>query len=174
MRLQFARDWEQANELDTPGAAAIQAIKNKPQTVGALCRSGNKDLVTLHITEAVATYVSMLPPARAVTAEAVIAMGKAFTELPDLRHLTLAELKTFLAMAFKRQHFGKLYGGFGYDTLLEWFNHYLEARATAIIDYRENEHNAVTAFEKGRRTRSDGDSWGVTTPGDLIKGEGDK
>lgn len=146
----------------------MAAITQRAQTIGSLTRAGAKDLVVLHVTEAVATYVSMLPPSRGLTTEAVIAIGKTFCDLPDLKHLTLSELRTFLSMALKRQGFGKTYGGFGYDTLLEWFNAYLDARLCAIIDYRDNEHLARTGQEKRRRYRTDGDAWGSTTPGEIL------
>lgn len=129
------------------------------------CQHSAQQLVTLTVTEAIATYVSMLPASRAVAAEACIAMGKAFADLPEVRNLTLPELKTFLELAFKRQAFGKLYGGFGYDTLVEWLNAYFDERTEGIVQHRENQHLLATQSEKHRRDRQEGDAWAA---GDLI------
>ena len=161
MRKQFAQDWQQASEHPTTASAALEAVKTSAPHLGALYTAGLREVVVLHITEAVATYVSMLPTSRAVPAEAVIAIGKTFADLPEVRNLTLAELKTFMAFAFKRQAYGKLYGGFGYDTLLEWLQAYMAERTEAIVSYREQQHTAYTAGEKSRRNRQDGDAWGA-------------
>lgn len=167
LRQQFAQNWTESVECLTVKAAAIDALETGKPRLGLLFDNGCKDLVTLHVTEAIATYVSMLPANRGVAPDAVIAMGKAFVDLPEARHLTLSELKTFLAMAFKRQTYGKLYGGFGYDTLMEWFNSYMEDRYRAVIDYREAQHNQITAREKTRRDRQDGDAWGSNHIGEI-------
>lgn len=161
MRKQFAQDWQQASEHPTTRTAALEAVTAGHPCLGTLYKAGLHDLVVLHITEAVATYVSMLPNSRAVSAEAVIAMGKTFADLPEVRNLTLAELKTFMAFAFKRQAYGKLYGGFGYDTLVEWLQAYMAERTEVIVNYREQQHTQHTAPEKTRRNRSDGDAWGA-------------
>lgn len=119
------------------------------------------------VSEAIASYVSMLPSSRGLSPQGIIAMADAFTQLPELRHLTITELRTFLALAFRRQAYGKLYGGFGFDTLMEWFHTYLEDRQLAIVTYREAEHATRTAMEKGRRERHDGDAWGGGEIGDI-------
>lgn len=123
-------------------------------------RAGGTELVKLHITEAIATYVSLLPANKGVTPEAIITMGSYLTEHPNLKHLSITDLKTFFNLAFKQQKFGKLYGGFGYDTLLDWFNQYFDLRMEEVVNYREREHSNYTAQEKVRRDRSEGDAFG--------------
>lgn len=135
-------------------------------TVGMALREGQKELVQLHCTEAIATYLSLLPASRSLQPNAILTIGEYFTDIPELKHLTLDELKTFFQFAFKQQRYGKLYGGFGYDTLLDWFNQFWEERLTAIIDYRENQHNNRTAYEKSNRYRSEGDAFGI---GEILK-----
>jgi hypothetical protein len=165
---QFAKAWQAAPSHRTATSAAVVAITTGEPAIGALYRQSAgkaQELVTLQVTEAIATYVSMLPTSRAVAAEACIAMGKAFADLTEVRNLTLGELKTFLELAFKRQAFGKLYGGFGYDTLVEWLNAYFDERTEGIVQHRENQHLLATQGEKHRRNRQEGDAWAA---GDLI------
>lgn len=146
--------------FNTIESCVKHSITTGEDKVGAVIRNGGKDLIQLHVTEAIATYVSLLPANKGVSTEAVITMGKYLTEHPDLKHLSLSELKTFFNMAFKQQRFGKLYGGFGYDTLLEWFNQFFDLRIQEVINIRENEHNRITAHEKDKRNRTDGDAFG--------------
>lgn len=126
-------------------------------------RAGGTEVIKLHICEAIATYVSLLPQSKAVTPEAILTMGSYLTEHPDLKHLSITDLKTFFNLAFKQQKFGKLYGGFGYDTLLDWFNQYFELRTQEVINYREREHTNYTALEKRQRDRTEGDAFGGFT-----------
>lgn len=137
------------------------AIQSKEPSVGAMIRNGGMDIVKVHVTEAIATYVSLLHNSRAISVESIITMAEYFLEHQDVKHLKASELKTFFLMAFKRQKYGKLYGGFGYDTLLEWLNKFLDERLDAILDYRDKEHTANTYYEKQRRTRSEGDAFGI-------------
>ena len=145
-----------------------ECINTNELTIGAIARNDNQQFIVATIGESVAFYNSMLPTGKALSVAGVINIASTFAEHPDLRHLKLSELKTFLSMAFKTQKFGKLYGGFGYDTLLDWFNIFNEQRLERTIDYRENEHHQITTFEKQRRTRSEGDAFGSV--GSVIKG----
>jgi hypothetical protein len=161
LQKQFGQVWMQTAGKESPGAAAIQTITSQLPHIGAMYRDGYRDYIILHITEAIANYVAMLPSNRAVGVDAVISMGKTFADLPEVRHLSLTELKTFFHMAFARQSFGKLYGGFGYDTLVEWLKAYMDQRTDAIVDYREQMHTQFTNTEKATRSRADGDAWGL-------------
>lgn len=135
-------------------------ITSNEAKVGQIMRDGGTDLIRLHVTEAIATYVSLLPSSRMVTPEAIVTMGQYLTEHPDIKHLSVTELKTFFNLAFKQQRFGKLYGGFGYDTLLDWFNQFFEMRIQEVVEYREKQHTYYTQNEKVRRDRSEGDAFG--------------
>lgn len=145
-----------------------ECINSNELTIGAIARNDNQQFIVATIGESVAFYNSMLPTGKALSVAGVMNIASTFAEHPDLRHLKLSELKTFFSMAFKTQKFGKLYGGFGYDTLLDWFNQFNEQRLERTIDYRENEHHQNTTFEKQRRTRSEGDAFGSI--GSVIKG----
>lgn len=136
-------------------------IQSKEPSLGVIMRNGGEDLVRVHVMEAIATYVSMLHASRAIGVDAIVAIVQQFMQHPDVKQLRPSELKTFFALAFTQQRYGKLYGGFGYDTLLEWFNTFYNERIDCIVEYRENEHQRATMWEKQSRYRSDGDAFGV-------------
>jgi hypothetical protein len=136
------------------------SIQSNETKIGQVIREGGLELIKLHVTEAIATYISLLPQSKSMSPEAIITMGTYLSEHPDMRHLSISELKTFFNLAFKQQRFGKLYGGFGYDTLLDWFNQYFDLRMQEVINYREREHTYNTQQEKQRRERTDGDAFG--------------
>lgn len=167
MRTHYETQLQQAKECDTIKSAVIVSLQSEETRCVELLRNGNKELLQMYLTAEIATYASLLPASRSLSPEAVVTMGKQFIEHPDVRHLSLSELKTFLSLAFKRQSFGKLYGGFGYDTLLEWFNLFYAQRIDEIIDYREQTHTKYTQSEKTTRTRSEGDAWGAIS--DIVK-----
>jgi hypothetical protein len=148
-------------------------MENKSIRVGEIIRNGGKDLILLHVTDAIANFVIMLPPQRGVSTEAVIQISKAFTELHELKHLSIDELKTFLSLALKKMKFGKLYAGFGYDTLIEWFNAYFEERTEEVIRFRQEQHSNNSANEKTRRERSDGGAFGTDVL-NILKNKGNE
>ena len=162
------KEWQTANAYESVATMVRECINTNELTIGAIARNDNQQFIVATIGESVAFYNSMLPTGKALSVAGVMNIASTFAEHPDLRHLKLSELKTFLSMAFKTQKFGKLYGGFGYDTLLDWFNIFNEQRLERTIDYRENEHHQITTFEKQRRTRSEGDAFGSV--GSVIKG----
>ena len=143
-------------------------IDKERTTLAKIIKTGSKDLIQIHVTEAIASYVSLLSNGKGVTNQAIITMGEYLTDNPELQQLTVCELKTFINLAFKQQKYGKLYGGFGYDVLLDWLNQFLDERFTVLMDVRENQHRQNTTFEKQRRTRSEGDAFGSI--GSYIKG----
>lgn len=153
---------QEAKVCNDVNDAVVITFKNNLTRVGELMREGQKELITMFITAEVAQYCAMLPASRSVSPEVVMLIGKTFSEHPDVRHLSLTELKTFLSLAFKRQEYGKLYGGFGYDTLLEWFNLFYIQRTESVMNYREQEHTIRTQREKIARYRQDGDAFGAT------------
>lgn len=149
-----------------------QTVNNMQRvTVGLMMRDGQKELIQLHCTEAIATYVSLLPQSRSLPPNVILTMGEYFVDLPELKHLTIEELKTFFNLAFKQQRYGKLYGGFGYDILVDWFNQFFSDRCDEVIAFREQEHINITATEKMRRDRSEGDAFGI---GEIIKNNDDR
>lgn len=162
------KEWETANAYESVTSMVTQCINDDKLTIGKLIRSEQKPYVIATISEAVAFYNSMLPSQRALSVQGIINIATTFTDHPDMKHLSLSELKTFFNLAFKQQKFGKLYGGFGYDTLLDWFNLFFEERMQETIRYRENQHVQQTMYEKQRRTRSEGDAFGSI--GSVIKG----
>ena len=117
-----------------------------------------RDVIRLHVTEAIATYVSLLPAGRGVSTGTIITMGDYFTDHPLLRQLTPDELKTFFQFAFRQQKYGKLYAGFGYDTLLEWLEAFFDERCEMSGQVNEQRHTQYTASEKRGRYRSEGDA----------------
>lgn len=162
------KEWQTANAYESITTMVRECINSNESTIGAITRSNNHQFVVATIGESIAFYNSMLPTGKALSVQGVMNIASTFAEHPDLRHLRFSELKTFFTMAFKQQKFGKLYGGFGYDTLLDWFNLFMQQRLELLIDFRENEHAQITAFEKQRRTRSEGDAFGSI--GSVIKG----
>ena len=134
-------------------------VKNRdtyPSTsVYSILISENADAVTGMIAEAIANYVMLLPANRTLNANSVIAISKAFTNHPDIKQLRLHELKSFFHMAFIEMKFGKAYGGFGYDTLIDWFNQFNDLKFDETIRFRENEHMQQTSFEKQRREKGE-------------------
>ena len=143
-------------------------INKDRTTLAKIINSGSKQIVQLHITEAIASYVSLLSNSKGVSNQAILTMGEYLTDNAELQQLSVTELKTFINLAFKQQKYGKLYGGFGYDVLLNWLNEFLDERFTAVMNYRDNEHRQNTTFEKQRRTRSEGDAFGSI--GSIYKG----
>jgi hypothetical protein len=146
------------------------ALTNQSVSIADVIRNGGKQMIQLHITSALATYLSLIPASRGLSNDSILAIGELFTDHPEIKHITIDELKLFLTFAFKQQKYGKLYGGFGYDTLLEWWNEYFEDRTKEVIKYRENEHTTQTTFEKGRRDRTV-DAFGIKTIKDISDGE---
>ena len=124
-------------------------------SIYSILNSENADFVTGMIAESIANYVMLLPANRSLNANSVIAISKAFTNHPDIKQLRITELKSFFQMAFIEMKFGKAYGGFGYDTLIDWFNQFNELRFEEVIRYRENEHMQQTTFEKQRREKGE-------------------
>ena len=145
---------------DDKGFTSISSmVKNRdasPSTsIYSILNSPDKDFVTGIIAEAIASYVMLLPANRTINANSVIAISQAFTNHPDIKQLRLNELKSFFNMAFVEMKFGKAYGGFGYDTLIDWFNQFNEMKFEEVIRYRENEHMHHTTFEKQRREKGE-------------------
>lgn len=156
----FEKNWKTSLVFESADTAAVMALQSGDTYLGKFMDTGLKPILQARIAEAIGRYQLILPQGRSISPEAVLAMSEDFADHPLVRNLTISELKTFLTMAFKRQAFGKLYGGFGFDTLLEWFNTYMEDRALAVADYRYNQHLTLTSQEKGRRDRQEGDAWG--------------
>ena len=152
--------------------AMVKATIDKDRTTLAkMIKTGSKQIVQLHITEAIANYVSLLSNSKGISNQAILTMGEYLTDNPELQNLSVAELKTFINLAFKQQKYGKLYGGFGYDVLLDWLNQFLDERFTEVINVRDNQHRQNTTFEKQRRSRSEGDAFGSI--GSYMKGGND-
>lgn len=153
-----------------PYASIESMVKNRDQhpstSIFSILASDNADAVTGMIAEAIANYVMLLPANRSINANSVIAISKAFTNHPDIKQLRLQELKSFFNMAFVEMKFGKAYGGFGYDTLIDWFNQFNDLRFDEVIRYRENDHMQTTSFEKQRREK--GEMLGINQ---IIKGK---
>lgn len=160
LRKHYEIEFTAAETFTSITTATQYALQHKTTRIGELIRNDCREIVQLHITEAISSFVMLLPAQRTITPQAVLQIGKLFTENDDLKHLSIQELKTFLSLAFKQMKFGKLYAGFGYDTLLDWFAQYCEDRMSEVIKYRENEHIRHTMYEKQRRNRSDGDAFG--------------
>lgn len=147
----------------------VKATIDKDRTtLSKIIKSGNKQVVQLNITEAIATYVSLLSNNKGVSNQAILTMGEYLTDNAELQQLSVCELKTFINLAFKQQKYGKLYGGFGYDVILDWLNQFLDERFAELMNARENQHRQNTSFEKQRRLRSEGDTFGSI--GSYIKG----
>lgn len=160
----FEKNWAQAEHFGAIDKAAINAITQPNVHIGKFLDNGCQTVFQIKIGEQIADYVSMLPSGRGLNSQGIISMTKAFSSLPELRHLSMSELKTFFTLAFKRQYFGKLYGGFGYDTLMDWWNSYLDQRQEAILTYRENEH---LRYKSQGRERGLNDTWGNNSIGDI-------
>lgn len=143
-------------------------LDGKCTTVYEAIRNGHKDLISGFLVAEVSEFCKMLPPGRSLPAPSIIAIGKTFTENPELKNLSFVELKTFLSLALKRMKYGKLYAGFGYDTLLEWFEQFNSERMQSIVEYREGQHAQYTASEKIQRNRNYGDEWGVNQLNEII------
>jgi hypothetical protein len=144
-------------------------IDNDLTRICDVYKNGHQDLIVGFIISELSDFCSMLPQQKTITPQAVILMGKSFAENPDVKNLSFTELKTFLSLALKRMKYGKLYGGFGYDTLIDWFTHFYNERVESIIDYRESKHSFYTQNEKVKRYRSEGDSFGANSIKDIIK-----
>jgi hypothetical protein len=145
------------NSVNSMVKATIDKDKT---TLSKIINSGSKQIVQLHITEAIATYVSLLSNSKGVSNQAILTMGEYLTDNKELQQLSVCELKTFINLAFKQQQYGKLYGGFGYDVLLDWLNQFLDERFAEVMNVRDNQHRQHTTFEKQRRSRSEGDAFG--------------
>jgi hypothetical protein len=142
-----------------PFTSIQSMVKNRDlqtsTSIYSILQSENADFITGMIAESIANYVMLLPANRTINANSVIAISKAFTNHPDLKQLRVNELKSFFHMAFIEMKFGKAYGGFGYDTLIDWFNQFNELKFEEVIRYRENEHMEQTTFEKQRREKGE-------------------
>ena len=150
----YAQQFKQASEFTSIMKATEHALSGTDVRIAEILRTGNSNIVKVHIAEAIASYVELVHPNRGITPEQIMNMSDAFLSHPDLRHLSVSELKTFFAMAFKTQRLGsgKLYAGFGYDVLLEWFADYYRQRMDAVITFRERQHSEYKVRE---RTRDD-------------------
>lgn len=158
--------WDNANTYDDITTMVIQTIQQDEPCIGQLIRFNQKNFIINKISEAVAMYNSMLPQQRAISVQGIVNIASSFAEHPDVKNLSLSEMKSFFKMAFQQHRFGKIYAGFGYDTLIDWFNLFFEQRTQAVIEFRENQHQQFTMFEKQRRTRSEGDAFGSV--GEII------
>ena len=160
---------KEAKECESIQTAVALTLSSEIPSVYSVAKSGNIEVVQKYIAAEVAQFCSMLPTARSVSPEAVLNIAKSFSQHPDVRNFSLVELKTFLSLALKRMAFGKLYGGFGYDTLLDWLVQYNNERTERILDYRDSEHAQFTAREKIQRNRNYGDEWGVNDINQIIE-----
>jgi hypothetical protein len=174
LRTHYEMQLQEAKEFESISNAVVNTIETNQPRCAELIRNGNKELLQMYITAEIATFASVLPASRSVTPEAVIQIGKMFSEHPDVRHLSLSELKTFLSLAFKRQAFGKLYGGFGYDTLLEWFGLFFAQRIDEVINHRVQTHNQRVQNEKHTRNRQEGDAFGANHINTIVKNNNTK
>jgi hypothetical protein len=132
--------------------AAEYAMCSTEVRIAEILRTGHREIVKVHVAEAIASYVELVHPNRGITAEQIVNMSDAFLHHPDIRHLSVSELKTFFTLAFKVQKLGsgKLYAGFGYDVLLEWFADYYNQRMNAVIALRERQHSEFKSRERIR------------------------
>lgn len=159
----YEQSLTQVKAAPTIKTLVATTLNSNDASVGRMLANGGEAIVKVHVMEAVASYVSVLHPSRAISVESIVAMVDYFVHNDDVKQLKPVDLKTFFDLAFKRQKYGKLYGGFGYDTLLEWLNAFLDERMEEILNYREQQHDALTTYEKQRRTRSEGDAFGINS-----------
>lgn len=163
MHNHYERSLKETKPAPTIKTLVALTLNSKDASVGRMIRDGAEAVVKVHVMEAVASYVSVLHPSRGVSVESIVTMVDYFVNNDDVKQLKPVDLKTFFDLAFKRQKYGKLYGGFGYDTLLEWLNLFLDERMEEVINYREQQHQSFTTFEKQRRTREEGDAFGINS-----------
>lgn len=168
MRKLYETQLREAKTCESINTAVAISLDNDSPRIYDIVKNGNNDILIAYVVSELSSFCAMIPANRSATPEAVIAMGKAFAENPDVKNLSFIELKTFLSLALKRMKFGKLYGGFGYDTLIDWFEQFQIERINSIIDYREAKHNQYTSNEKTTRKRIEGDAFGSNSINEII------
>lgn len=156
------------NTCESVNTAVVMTLESNLIRINDFIRSDNIDVVGRYVISELSDFCAMLPPQRSATPEAVLKITKTFIQHPDVKNLSVTELKTFLSLALKRMKYGKLYAGFGYDTLLEWFEQFNSERMQSIVEYREGQHAQYTASEKIQRNRNYGDEWGVNQLNEII------
>lgn len=130
-------------------------LNRKSDNIGLIIRNGEEELVQAFITKSISDYVAIISSSKGMSTSTILAVGKIFTINKEVKQLKISEIKTFFNLAFVEQRYGKLYGAFGYDVLMEWFNTFMDERQQAIIEFRNNEHDRYTANEKQFRNRND-------------------
>jgi len=114
-------------------------------------------------------FVSLISAPTNITKDNVYLVSETFLAINDVKHLSLRELKGFLKSAFELK-FGKLYGGFGLDTLITWFNDYYSERSKTFDEIHYNEHMRTIGAEKVVRDKPSTFSSGTSSLGEILNG----
>jgi len=127
---------------------------NETVTLGALFRDQRTAEVENIIKAELILFADIISVANNISLKKAERMAEMFIAIPEVKQLRIEELKLFFQEAFAF-NYGKLYGGFGWDSLREWFSLYWKQRITTAVEIQLNNHSQNTANEKSPRFLED-------------------
>lgn len=121
------------------------------QKLGVLIREQKTELVNIVCNE-IFTFISVISAPTNITKDNVFIVAERFLAIDEVVHLSITELKFFFKKAFELKY-GKIYGSFGLDTLITWFNDFLKDREAEFEYQSRAKHDEFTSHEKQTRSK---------------------
>lgn len=131
---------------------AISLWKEDRKVSALLNEEESREAFTNIIANEIMVYISIISAHTNINKDNVYIVAERFLAMDGVKHLSLREIKGFLKSAFE-QKYGKIYGGFGLDTLITWFNEYYSQRDIAVGEFSHDEHLRLTGKEKALREK---------------------
>lgn len=110
-----------------------------------------EELINIVANELV-NFIGLISTPSSIKTENIWMVSKMFINLPNVKHLSVNELKYFFGQMYSFTY-GKIYGAFGWDTLVDWFNQFFETRMDVFANHSEDEHARNVGAEKAQRSK---------------------
>ena len=131
-------------------------------TIGALFRDQREMELKNIVQSELILFADLISTSNNISVTKAMLIAEKFLAIPQVKNLRIEELKFFFEEAFNFRY-GKLYGGFGWDVLREWFEIYWKERTSTAVNIQLDKHSRNTAGEKEYRTLSSGERFGAPT-----------
>lgn len=132
---------------------AVQAwVDNQSLTISKIIQDdGAKKFLVNSVTTQLQAWLSLLSTTGNMDSKTTYRIVQEFFKNNLVKNLNIHELKFFLSECTSMKY-GKVYHGFGFDVLMDWFEKYWDIREREFETQRENQRMELTAHEKARRS----------------------
>lgn len=137
-------------ELSAPSIKTIEqgielAMKGGSLPVGQLMKDEQTaEMVRTYTATELVKFIDLLGNTQGMTLEKVASMVGMMMEMPEIRNITVAELKLFLMRATQLRYAdrNKIFGQFGWADLCSWIHKFFEERTEKFMAEREKLHTS--------------------------------